>query len=88
MQEHEEKIKQLRTLEAKKKDLMGLNGKLGHILLRLGQPIINHQEGGKYFEQQYLDLDPYGSETEEGIPYSDTMDAFTKQQKTDIISRA
>ena len=54
--DQELKIKEFRTVEAKKKNLMGLNGKLGYILAALGQPIIHHAESGGLFSQTEADF--------------------------------
>lgn len=53
--DQELKIKEFRTVEAKKKNLMGLHGKFGYILAAMGQPIIAHAEGGGLFSQTFLD---------------------------------
>jgi hypothetical protein len=55
MEDKELRIKEYRTVEAKKKNLMGLHGKLGYILSAMGQPIIAHAEGGGLFSQTFLD---------------------------------
>ena len=39
MNDQELKIKEFRTIEAKKKQFMGLQGKFGYILAAMGQPI-------------------------------------------------
>lgn len=66
MDKKEQLIREQRTIEATRKNLMGLTGKLGVILKHLGEPIL--REGGSMFESSYLD-DPW-AEPEE-IP---TMD--------------
>lgn len=55
MNEQELKIKEFRTVEAKKKNLLGLHGKFGHILSALGQPIVHHADMGGLFSQTFLD---------------------------------
>lgn len=49
----EEIIREQRTIEAMRKGYMGSEGKFGHILKTLGEPIV--KEGSPYFEQSYLD---------------------------------
>ena len=56
MNDQELKIKEYRTIEAKKKNLMGLNGKFGYILAALGQPIINHAESGGLYASNAADF--------------------------------
>ena len=53
--DQELKIKEYRTIEAKKKNLMGLRGKFGYILVAMGQPIILHAESGGLFSQTFMD---------------------------------
>jgi hypothetical protein len=55
MNEKEQKIKELRAIEANKKNYMGLSGKFGLIVKTLGQPIIEQHEGGSWYESSYLD---------------------------------
>lgn len=57
-EEIEEKIREERLLEATKKGFYGQNGKIIYILKILGQPIISQNEGGSYFDSNYLS-DPY-----------------------------
>lgn len=45
-----EKIKEERTIEATKKDLMGIRGKLGTIVTVLGDPIRTHKEN-EFFDE-------------------------------------
>lgn len=59
----EHQIKEQRTIEATKKNLVGPNGKLGAILKTMGQPIISHNEGGAYVDSYYLD-DPLAEDDE------------------------
>lgn len=58
----EQRIKEQRSIEANKKNLVGQNGKIGIVLKTLGQPIISQNEG-EYFETNYLEL--YNEEKEE-----------------------
>lgn len=71
MNEHEQKIKDLRTLEAKRKDYMGLKGKFGIILKTMGEPIVAHTSGGGKFYTE-TSLNDYMSLEEENIPTTDT----------------
>jgi len=66
----EQKIRELRTTEATRDGLMGLNGKLGTIAKFLGTPIIAQAEGGTFVDTNYLnyggiyeDVDPYAAPT-------------------------
>jgi len=58
--DYENQIKEKRTIEASKKNLMGKNGKLGMILKHLGEPIVS-QEGlfsdVSYFDHFWEDVD-------------------------------
>ncbi len=58
--ELENKIKDLRTIEANQKNLVGPTGKLGIIVRMFGQPIID--EGGGIYEVDYLDYDQFSYE--------------------------
>jgi hypothetical protein len=58
MNEKEKRIQEQRTIEATKKNLMGLNGKVGMIVRNLGQPIVAQSEGGIFTDTNYLD-DPW-----------------------------
>lgn len=71
MNEHEQKIKDLRILEAKKRDYMGLKGKFGTILKTMGEPIIEHSEGlySQNIMEDYMDI-----EESEDLPTADTED--------------
>jgi hypothetical protein len=71
MREHENKIKDLRVLEAKKRDYMGLKGKFGAILKTMGEPIIEHSEGlySQNVMEDYMDI-----EESEDLPTADTED--------------
>lgn len=61
----EDIIREQRTIEAMKKGLMGLEGKLGRIVKALGEPV--YQQGSRYFDQTFLP-DPYETGGEEEIP--------------------
>jgi hypothetical protein len=61
MSKHE-KIKELRTNQAVRDNMMGLNGKFGVVARYLGKPIM--QEGSTMFETTYMD-DPYELPDEE-----------------------
>lgn len=64
MFEKEEKIREQRTIEATRKGLIGLGGKLGVVVQNLGQPITVHSEGGSFYTNTYLS-DPYDLPGEE-----------------------
>ena len=51
--DYENKIKEKRTIEASKKNLMGKNGKLGIILKHLGEPIVSQE--GLFSDVSYFD---------------------------------
>lgn len=55
MQEKEQRIKELRTLEANKKNYMGMSGKFGAILKAFGEPIIKQTTSGGWYDSSYLD---------------------------------
>lgn len=72
MNEKEKRIKEERTNEAIKKNLIGLDGKLGIILKTLGQPIVgqsiaDYQDVDENIIPTILTYDDYGNEIEE--PY-------------------
>lgn len=69
MNEKEKRIQELRTVEATRKNLMGLNGKLGKILKYMGEPIISQNMGGAYTDTNYLN--PYDNfdEDKPEFPY-------------------
>lgn len=52
---HEIKIREQRTIEATRKNLMGPGGKFGCIVRFLGEPIIAQSEGGDFMDVNYLD---------------------------------
>lgn len=58
---HENTIREQRTIEAMKKGYMGAEGKLAEIVKKLGNPI--YQQGGRYHDQTVL-FDPYADEEE------------------------
>lgn len=51
--DYENQIKEKRTIEASKKNLMGKNGKLGMILKHLGEPIVSQE--GLFSDVSYFD---------------------------------
>jgi hypothetical protein len=55
MQEQEKRIKDQRTIEANRKKLMGLEGKLGCILKYLGEPLIQQDQGDWFHTSHYLE---------------------------------
>lgn len=59
-----ELIKEQRTNEAVKKNLMGIEGKIGCVLKHMGEPIIQQGIDDGIIERTYLD-DPYLDEEEE-----------------------
>jgi hypothetical protein len=71
MNEHEHKIRDLRTLEAKRKDYMGLRGKFGVILKAMGEPIVRHTAGGGKFYSETL-LEDFTSLENDNLPTIDT----------------
>ena len=76
MNEKEKRIQEQRTIEATKKNLMGLTGKIGTIVRNLGQPMIAQCEGGTFLDTSYLD-DPWA------LPEENTfgeLDAGTPEQ--------
>lgn len=73
MNEHEKKIKDLRILEAKRRDYMGLKGKFGVILKTMGEPIVRHTIGGGKFYTENILEDVWNLEEDE-IPTADTED--------------
>lgn len=54
----EQRIREQRIVEANKKNLVGKNGKIGTILMTMGQPIVSHLEGGGYVDTHYIDTNP------------------------------
>ena len=54
MNDKEKILKEQRTIEASRKNLMGLGGKLGCVLKVFGQPIVRHNTGD-ILEVNYLD---------------------------------
>jgi hypothetical protein len=55
-EEIEEKIREQRTIEANKKNLVGQSGKIGLVLKMFGEPIIAQTQGGGYVDTNYIDL--------------------------------
>lgn len=54
-EELEQRIREQRTVEANKKNLVGQNGKIGVVLRMMGSPIIAQVEGGGYVDTHYID---------------------------------
>lgn len=50
MNDYEKKIKEKRTADAVKNDLMGFEGKIGCIVRSMGQPLTSQRHGGTYFD--------------------------------------
>lgn len=92
MNDKEKIIKDQRTIEASRKGLMGLGGKLGCVLKNLGQPIVSQHEGGLLYHSTSLEdytnvevEDPYdlsGGTPEEILDQIEVMD----MENTTIIS--
>ena len=55
MKDQEKRIKDQRTIEAHRKNLMGLEGKLGCILKYLGEPIVRQSEGDWFHTANYME---------------------------------
>lgn len=57
----EKRVREQRTIEASKADLMGANGKLAMIAKNLGEEIFTQHEGGRHVDERqlpdFLDLD-------------------------------
>ncbi len=65
----EKLIKEQRTIDANKRNLMGVSGKLGIIARYLGHPIISQSgEGGFGCESNSLDFDTFLYDDDEEIP--------------------
>jgi hypothetical protein len=56
-EELEQRIREQRTVEANKKNLVGQNGKIGVVLRMMGSPIIAQVEGGGYVDTHYIDTE-------------------------------
>ena len=84
MNDKEKVIKDQRSIEASRKGLMGLGGKLGCVLKNFGQPIVSQHEGGLMYSSTSLEdyeeieeKDPYnlrGGTPEEILEQIDVMD--------------
>lgn len=68
---HEQMIKELRTIEAMKKGYIGLEGKFSTIAKRLGEPLI--KQSGMYAETTYFE-NPYDVFEEDELPVMDEFD--------------
>lgn len=75
IEEIEEKIKEERLIEANQKGLFGQNGKIIIVLKAFGEPIISQNEGGLYFDQNYLE-DPY--DTNENLEQTTSSGEFLR----------
>jgi hypothetical protein len=76
-------IREKRTIEATRKNLMGPSGKLGFIARFLGSPII--RQGSGLFDQSFLE-DPY-SHPMETIPESEDVETYEQGYVFDGLSR-
>lgn len=56
-EELEQRIREQRTVEANRKNLVGQNGKIGVVLRMMGGPIIAQVEGGGYVDTHYIDTE-------------------------------
>lgn len=63
-EEIEKRIREQRTVEANKKNLLGQNGKIGTVLRVFGQPIVSQSEGGGYIDTNYIDTTGISDESE------------------------
>lgn len=63
-EELEQRIREQRTVEANKKNLVGQGGKIGVVLRMMGQPIIAQTEGGGYIDTNYIDTHGHLEEEE------------------------
>ena len=84
MSKKERAIREKRTLEATKKDLMGPAGKLGIIARFLGKPII--RQGSGLFDSTYLD-DPYELPSEDKILTAEDTEIQEEGYVFDGLSR-
>lgn len=78
--EQEKRIREARTIEATKKNLMGVQGKLGTIAKYMGQPIVS-EEGGIGYSSNPMDdvwTLPDGDLEETSSSYSDMPEANTE----------
>lgn len=79
---HEQMIKEARTIEAMKKGYIGLEGKFSIIAKRLGEPLI--KQSGMYLEASYLDLEnTYEAEEVKENEYP-TMDEFDQSYEVGL----
>jgi hypothetical protein len=78
MQEQEKRIKDQRTIEANRKKLMGLEGKLGCILKYLGESLIQQDQGEWFHTSHYLE----DEETQE-LDWGGTPDEIITQIPTE-----
>lgn len=79
MSEKEKIIIEQRTIEATRKGLMGLSGKIGVIICNLGDPILSHSSGVEWansigYTSREYDNYWYDLETENEFPTMDVKD--------------
>jgi hypothetical protein len=87
MHEKEKKLRDIRVIEANRKKLTGMRGKLWLVARHLGGAMISHSHGGTYCDTRYLEdplaekSDPFEYTTDqERIPYMD--DGYTLDEPT------
>lgn len=76
MNEKEKKIKEQRLIEATKKGLMGISGKLGVIVKLLGQPLIHQSDGGYGDVFGYSSTPFYSHEENDEIQTIEVLDDY------------
>jgi hypothetical protein len=76
MNEKEKKIKEQRLIEATKKGLMGISGKLGIIVKILGQPLIHQSDGGYGDVFGYSSTPFYAYEENDEIQTIEVLDDY------------
>ena len=77
MKDAEKRIKDQRVIEANRKNLFGLEGKLGCILKYLGEPLVRQDEGDWFHNTRYMNEDStieWGGTPEEIISQIPTED--------------
>jgi len=83
MSKQERIIREKRTIEAVKKNMMGQTGKLGTIVKYLGYPVI--RQGSGLFDQSFLD-DPFAHPIED-LPTSEDLEVYQEGYIFDGLSR-
>ena len=76
MKEQEKRIKDQRTIDANRKNLMGLEGKLGCILKYLGEPLVRQDEGEWFHNVRTMD-------EEEDVEWGGTPEEIITQISTE-----